>query len=42
MPDVSTGTIFKGITPFWVADVLRLTLIVVVPWLPTWLASYGT
>ncbi|MGD9862864.1 MAG: TRAP transporter large permease [Pseudodonghicola sp.] len=40
LPDVSTGTIFKGVTPFWVADIFRLTLIVVVPWLSTWLASY--
>ncbi|WP_397541976.1 TRAP transporter large permease subunit [Roseovarius salis] len=31
--DVSTGTIFRGVTPFWVADILRLALIVTVPWL---------
>ena len=31
--DVSTGTIFKGVTPFWVADIFRLALIVLVPWL---------
>lgn len=40
LPDVSTGTIFRGVTPFWVADIFRLTLIVVVPVLSTWLASY--
>ena len=40
LPDVSTGTIFKGVTPFWVADIFRLTLIVVVPWISTWLAAY--
>jgi len=40
LPDVSTGTIFKGVTPFWVADIFRLTLIVLVPWVSTWLASY--
>ncbi|MDF1715412.1 MAG: TRAP transporter large permease [Antarcticimicrobium sp.] len=40
LPDVSTGTIFKGVTPFWVADIFRLTLIVVVPWISTWLAVY--
>lgn len=28
LPDVKTGTIFKGITPFWVADIIRLLLIV--------------
>ena len=40
LPDVSTGTIFKGVTPFWVADIFRLSLIVLVPWISTWLASY--
>jgi TRAP-type C4-dicarboxylate transport system permease large subunit len=25
--DVSTATIFKGVTPFWVADILRLILL---------------
>ena len=29
--DVTTGTIFKGVTPFWVADIFRLALIVLVP-----------
>ncbi len=41
--DVSTGTIFKGVTPFWVADIFRLLLITLIPaislLLPTWL--YG-
>ncbi len=31
--DVSTGTIFKGVTPFWIADIFRLLLLVFVPWL---------
>ena len=31
--DVSTGSIFRGVTPFWVVDILRLALIVLVPWL---------
>lgn len=26
--DVKTGTIFKGVTPFWCADIMRLALIV--------------
>ncbi|SMR78502.1 Tripartite ATP-independent transporter, DctM component, partial [Marinobacterium sediminicola] len=26
--DVKTGTIFKGVTPFWCADIVRLALIV--------------
>ncbi len=29
--DVSTATIFKGVTPFWVVDILRLALLVLVP-----------
>ncbi len=28
--DVRTGTIFKGVTPFWVADIIRLSLVVFV------------
>lgn len=33
LPDVTTATIFKGVTPFWVADMMRIMLIVFVPWL---------
>ena len=29
--DVSTGTIFRGVTPFWVVDILRLALLVLFP-----------
>ena len=29
--DVSTGTIFKGVTPFWVADIFRLAILVLFP-----------
>ncbi len=31
LPDVSTGTIFKGVTPFWVADIIRLAVLVFFP-----------
>ncbi|MBV1789982.1 TRAP transporter large permease [Marinobacterium sp. D7] len=31
LPDVKLATIFRGVTPFWIADILRLTLIVTVP-----------
>lgn len=37
LPDVKTGTIFKGVTPFWFADIFRLTLIVLIPALSLWL-----
>lgn len=33
LPDVPTGTIFRGIMPFLAADVVRLGVIVFVPWL---------
>lgn len=41
--DVKTGTIFRGVTPFWMVDILRLLLIVffvqISLFLPQWL--YG-
>ena len=33
VPDVSTGTVFRGVTPFWIADIFRLGLLVALPWL---------
>ena len=33
VPDVSTGTVFRGVTPFRIADVFRLALLVMLPWL---------
>ncbi|WP_424982345.1 TRAP transporter large permease [Maritalea sp. S77] len=37
--DVTTGTIFKGVTPFWVADIIRLALLVGIPALSLFLPS---
>jgi len=31
LKDVKTGTIFRGVTPFWFADILRLALITLIP-----------
>ena len=31
LPDVSTSAIFKGVTPFWIADIVRLALLVFLP-----------
>ncbi len=31
--DVTTATIFRGVTPFWIVDIFRLALLVGVPWL---------
>ncbi len=40
LPDVRTGTIFRGVTPFWVADLFRLAILVGLPWLTLWLPAY--
>ncbi len=39
MQDVSLGTVFRGVTPFWIADILRLVLLIAVPWLSLWLVE---
>jgi C4-dicarboxylate transporter DctM subunit len=38
--DVSTGTIFKGVTPFWVMDIVRLALLLAIPGLALYLPSH--
>ena len=40
LPDVSTTTIFRGVTPFWIADLFRLAIIVAFPVLSLWLPSF--
>lgn len=40
LPDVSTTTIFRGVAPFIVADILRLALLVAVPWITLVLPSH--
>ena len=37
--DITTGTIFKGVTPFWTADIIRLLVLVLVPSLSLFLPS---
>lgn len=37
--DVSTGTIFRGVTPFWLVDILRLILLLAFPALVLFLPS---
>lgn len=39
LKDVSVGTIFKGVTPFWVADIFRLLLLALIPSIALWLPS---
>ncbi|ABM02499.1 TRAP dicarboxylate transporter, DctM subunit [Psychromonas ingrahamii 37] len=35
--DIKTSTIFKGVTPFWCADIIRLLLLLFIPALSLWL-----
>jgi tripartite ATP-independent transporter DctM subunit len=37
--DVTTGTIFRGVTPFWMMDIVRLILLLVFPTLVLFLPS---
>lgn len=37
LPDVNTGTVFRGVTPFWCADIIRLLLITLIPTLSLFL-----
>ncbi|MEM7439271.1 MAG: TRAP transporter large permease [Pseudomonadota bacterium] len=37
--DVTTGTIFRGVTPFWMVDILRLALLLAIPALALYLPS---
>ena len=39
VPEVPTGRIFAGVTPFWIADIFRIALIVFVPALSLFLPS---
>ena len=39
LKDVAVGTIFKGVTPFWVADIFRLLLLAGVPSIALFLPS---
>ena len=38
--DVSTATIFRGVTPFWLVDILRLLLLLLIPGLVLFLPSF--
>ena len=39
LPEVPTGRIFAGVTPFWIADIFRIALVVFVPALALLLPS---
>lgn len=40
--DVKTATVFKGVTPFWIMDILRLLLLLAIPALVLYLPSQMT
>jgi tripartite ATP-independent transporter DctM subunit len=40
LPDVSTGTIFRGVVPFYILDLLRISILVGLPILSIWLPSH--
>ncbi len=39
LPNVSTGTLFRGVLPFMVADVVRLAILIAFPAIALWLPS---
>jgi TRAP-type mannitol/chloroaromatic compound transport system permease large subunit len=39
LPGVATGTVFRGVMPFMIADVVRLALLIAFPILALWLPS---
>jgi tripartite ATP-independent transporter DctM subunit len=39
IPQVSTGTVFRGVTPFFVADVIRLAILIAFPAISLWMPS---
>ncbi len=40
LPDVPLSTIFRGVVPFWIADIARLSLLLALPILSLWLVGW--
>ena len=40
LPDVPLRTIFRGVMPFWIADIVRLALLIAFPALSLWLLRW--
>jgi TRAP-type mannitol/chloroaromatic compound transport system permease large subunit len=40
LPDVSTGTIFRGVIPFYVLDLVRISILIGLPIITIWLPSH--
>ncbi len=39
LPKVSLGTIYRGIVPFLIADLVRLVILILIPALSLWLPT---
>ncbi len=39
MPHVTPKQIFRGVTPFWIADIIRLIILLAIPTISLWLPS---
>jgi TRAP-type C4-dicarboxylate transport system permease large subunit len=39
LQDVSLSTVFRGVFPFWIVDILRLGLLIAIPGLSLWLVG---
>ncbi|MGO3741684.1 TRAP transporter large permease [Kerstersia sp.] len=39
IPELSLGTIYRGVTPFWIADIVRLAILIFLPAITLWLPS---
>ena len=39
IPEIPTSTIFRGVTPFWCADIVRLALLIAIPGISLFLPS---
>lgn len=39
IPDVPLGTIFRGVVPFILADIVRVALLLAIPGLVLWLPN---
>jgi TRAP-type C4-dicarboxylate transport system permease large subunit len=40
LPDVTTGTIFRGVIPFYIFDLLRISILIALPIITIWLPSH--
>lgn len=40
LPEVSTGTIFRGVMPFFVMDIVRIAVLAAFPIIAIWLPSH--